>query len=69
MRFKVFLQDCFGPPLFGVVATTVNTLIDDASNPLDANHAADQERFINLVFAVSGDLGPFVYRFAIPEQL
>ena len=37
---SVFLQDCFGSPLFGVVATTVNTLIDDASNPLDANHAA-----------------------------
>jgi 8-hydroxy-5-deazaflavin:NADPH oxidoreductase len=32
-------------------------------------NAADQERFINLVFAVSGDLGPFVYRFATPEQL
>ena len=37
------------------------------AGPLE--NAADQERFINLVFAVSGDLGPFVYRFAIPEQL
>ena len=36
----VFLRDCFGSPLFAVVAGTVNTVLDDPTNPLDANHAA-----------------------------
>jgi len=36
---SVFLHDAFGSPRFDVVAATVNTLMDDAANPLDANHA------------------------------
>jgi 8-hydroxy-5-deazaflavin:NADPH oxidoreductase len=33
-------------------------------------NAAAQERFLDLVFAIAqGDLGPFVYRMASPEQL
>jgi hypothetical protein len=37
---SVFLHQAFGSPLFSVVAATVNILVDDATNPLDANHVA-----------------------------